>query len=209
MKVSGHAVLSAPVEQVWQALLDPAVLVRTIPGCEQLVSTGENRYAVTLSAGVASIKGTYTGTVELADLHEATSLLLKAAGAGAPGTVGADVRVTFADTGEGRTTLGYDADAVVGGMIAGVGQRMLTSASKRMAGEFFAAVDRVLTGTELAVAPVHGAQPSTATGDGQVFTAPAAAGRPGSRDFAQGLVVGGCLALAGVLLGGLIGRRRS
>jgi carbon monoxide dehydrogenase subunit G len=62
MKVAGSAVLHAPVETVWDALLDPAVLVATIPGCERLETTGEHSYAMTVTAGVASIKGTYAGT---------------------------------------------------------------------------------------------------------------------------------------------------
>ena len=33
MKVTGSATLHAPREKVWEALNDPAVLVRTIPGC--------------------------------------------------------------------------------------------------------------------------------------------------------------------------------
>ncbi len=146
MKVEGAAVLNAPVDKVWDALLDPSVLVATIPGCERLEATGENAYAMTVTAGVATIKGTYAGTCELSDLTPHESLLLKASGSGAPGTVGADVRVRFTDRGDGTTGLAYEADAVIGGMIGGVGQRMLTSVSKRMAGEFFGSVDRVLAG---------------------------------------------------------------
>ena len=40
MKIAGEATLQAPVEAVWEALLDPAVLVRTIPGCERLETVG-------------------------------------------------------------------------------------------------------------------------------------------------------------------------
>ena len=36
MKISGTAVLNAPVDQVWAAFNDPAVLARTIPGCQEL-----------------------------------------------------------------------------------------------------------------------------------------------------------------------------
>ena len=32
MRFTGQNTLNVPVEQVWDALLDPAVLVRTIPG---------------------------------------------------------------------------------------------------------------------------------------------------------------------------------
>ena len=56
-------VLTPPVDQVWDALLDPPVLVRTIPGCERLEATGDNAYAMTVTAGVAAIKGTYAGLV--------------------------------------------------------------------------------------------------------------------------------------------------
>src|SRR5262245_35744397 len=113
MKVAGEAVLNAPAQSVWEALLDPAVLVRTIPGCERLETTGEHAYAMTVNAGVASIKGTYAGTVELRDLDAPRSLVLKAAGAGAPGTVDTSVAVRFEDGGDGTTRVSYDADAIV------------------------------------------------------------------------------------------------
>ncbi|MBW9210965.1 carbon monoxide dehydrogenase subunit G [Mumia sp. zg.B53] len=219
MKVAGEAVLNAPVAAVWEALLDPQVLVRTIPGCEVLEETGDNAYAMTVSAGVASIRGSYTGTCALSDLVPHESLVMRAQGAGAPGTVAADVAVRFADRGDGTTGVSYAADAVVGGMIGGVGQRMLTAVSKRMAGEFFGAVDDALSGA--GAEPDGTAKPeatsSARTDDtslpGQRFTAPAASttrgrGRAGSNDdFVRGVVVGGVLVLAGVVAGGLFGRR--
>ncbi|HEX6514566.1 MAG TPA: carbon monoxide dehydrogenase subunit G [Nocardioidaceae bacterium] len=225
MKVAGEAVLHAPVDQVWNALLDPEVLVRTLPGCERLETTGENRYAMTVTAGVASVRGTYSGTCELLDLRPHDSLVLKASGAGAPGTIAADVKVAFAANGDGTTRLSYDADAAVGGMIGGVGQRMLTSVSKRMAGEFFGAVDQVLTGAvpagapagAPAVAPVGaGAPPGPAAGaapaapaPGQTFVAPPRPTATGtSREFLTGALLGAGLVLAGVVAGALAGRRR-
>ena len=91
MKFTGDATLNAPVDKVWDALLDPSVLVRTIPGCERLEATGENAYAMTVTAGVAAIKGTYSGSCKLSDLQPHQSLVMKLQGAGAPGTIGADV----------------------------------------------------------------------------------------------------------------------
>lgn len=219
MKISGEALLEAPVEQVWNAVLDPAVLVRTIPGCEQLQTTGENTYDMTVTAGVAAIRGTYAGTCELRDLQPHDSLVMKAEGAGAPGTISADVKVTFTDTGDGTTRLNYEADAVVGGMIGGVGQRMLTSVSKRMAGEFFASINRVLTGDETetetaAPATTEGSQEAASTA-GATFSAPARGGSSGAGaalpggDFLAGTLVGGALVLAGVVAGSLAARRKA
>ena len=212
MKVNGTATLNAPRDAVWVALNDPAVLVRTIPGCQQLEEVGPDAYRMTLTAGVASIKGTYTGDVALTDQEQPGAFTLRATGAGAPGTVQADVRVTLADAGDGTTRLDYDADAVVGGMIGGVGQRVLTGVAKKTAGEFFKAVDDVLTGKAPSVPtpreetahPV--AVPAGAPG---VFTAPARGPAVAGSEFLRGAVFGAVVALAGVLVGGLVARRRA
>lgn len=145
MKVNGSATLNAPVARVWEALRDPAILVRTIPGCQRLEVVGEDVYKMTVTAGVASIKGTYVGEVALTDPDPPHSVVLRARGQGAPGMVDATVRVRLSAAGADVTRLDYAADATVGGMIGGVGQRMLTTVAKRTADEFFADVDRLLT----------------------------------------------------------------
>ena len=212
MKITGEATLVAPVEQVWDALLDPAVLVRTIPGCERLEETADNTYDMTVTAGVASIRGTYAGTCRLSDLAPHESLKMNLQGAGAPGTISADVAVRFEGNPDGTTTLSYDADAVVGGMVGGVGQRMLTSVSRRMAAEFFGNVEKAIAGGPAEAGLVAGASTPSSTGGGdapagggQVFTAPAKppalAGAGSQQDFLLGVAVGAGLVALGVLLG--------
>jgi carbon monoxide dehydrogenase subunit G len=204
MKVNGEATLHAPIDKVWSALNDPAVLVRTIPGCERLESTGPDSYRMVVTAGVASVKGTFAGEVQLSDQRQPNSLLMTASGAGAPGTVSTEVRVVLADAGDGSTTLSYAADAVVGGVIAGVGQRMLAGVAKKMAGEFFGSVDDVLTGRAVQAGAVAGV---AASAEPAVFVAPDAA-HPLGGGFARAAILGALIALAGVLVGGLLGRRR-
>lgn len=207
MKIAGEATLQAPVAAVWDALLDPSVLVRSIPGCERLEATGHNSYAMTVTVGVAAIKGTYAGTCSLSDLQEHESLRLTGDGAGAPGTISADVAVRFADNGDGTTTLTYDADTVVGGMIGGVGQRMLTSVSRRMAAEFFGALEQVITGVA-PVAPAAEREGAPAAPTPGVFTAPPRPATGGQAEFLRGVAVGAGLVTLGVLLGSRLGRRR-
>ena len=208
MKITGEAVLQAPVDQVWEALLDPEVLVRTIPGCERLETTGENAYAMTVTVGIAAIKGTYTGSCRITDVVPHESLRLSAEGSGAPGTIAADVDVRFSEDGTtGFTVLQYDADTTVGGMIGGVGQRMLASVSRRLAAEFFTAVERDVT-SEAAPAGPADVEPAAPAGQ-RVFAAPAGAARgvegPG---FLAGVAVGAGLVSLGVVLGAVLGRRR-
>jgi len=225
MRIAGNATLRAPVEAVYAALQDPRVLVRTIPGCERLEQVGEGAYSMTVTAGVASVRGTYAGDVRLTDQRPPHGFVLRASGSGAPGTVSADVTVDLTPGADGATVLSYDADAVVGGMIGGVGQRLLSSVARRTAGEFFAAVDQVLTGgveeeaTEEKVevgAALTGvgeagapARPGAGGAGARVFTAPAGratAGPPGG-EFAAGVVLGVAAALLGALVGGYLARR--
>jgi len=232
MNITGTSTLTADRATVWRALNDPAVLVRTIPGCKRLEALGNDEYAMTVAAGVGSIKGVYDGKVSLTDQQEPGSFVMHAQGAGAAGTIGAEVKVTLADAPGGGTSLTYDADATVGGMIGGVGQRMLTGVSKRMAGEFFKGVDAVLAGT----APVASAgfPAKTAAGDpsalaslplppdpatpaaasavqpatgsaavpGTVFTAPAASGEASS---GREFALGVAVGAAATLAGVLVG----
>ena len=131
---------------------------------------------------------------------------MRLSGAGAPGTVDATVNVAFSEPAPGQTQIAYDADAVVGGMVGGVGQRMLSSVSKRMAGEFFGNVGTAISGGPVAAA---GQVETTAEG-AAVFSAPAKPGGIGSQDdFLKGVVVGAGLVVLGVVVGGLFGRRRS
>ena len=159
---------------------------------------------MTVTAGVAAIRGTYDGTCALGDLREHESLVMRLQGAGAPGTIDATVNVGFEPAGEGATRVTYDADAVVGGMVGGVGQRMLGSVSKRMAAEFFDNVGAAIAGGP--ATPAESAVDAAPSREaGQVFTAPP---RPASsqQDFLRGIAVGAGLVLLGVAAGRL-GRR--
>jgi carbon monoxide dehydrogenase subunit G len=203
MKVAGQATLHAPIERVWDALNDPAVLVRAIPGCQRLEPTGPDAYAMTVTAGVASIKGSYAGSVRLTEQQEPDSFVLRASGAGGPGTVDARVLVRLSEQ-DGATLLDYDADAVVGGVIGGVGQRMLAGVAKKLAGEFFTNVDGLLTG---AVAPPTlqpgspaGSEPAPA-GAYRRPEAPIAGRAAEPKSFILGAVFGAAAALLGVLVG--------
>ena len=225
MKLSGSATLHAPAEQIFNSMQDPNFLVRTIPGCQQLQVVGEDEYQMTISAGVASIKGTYLGNVKMVDPEPPQAYTLKASAQSAVGTVDADARISLEDRGGGTTELRYDADAKIGGTIAGVGQRVLTGVARKMAGEFFAAVDRELANGEAgpaapagpaavagapAAAQPAGAAAAAAPKMGEVFRRPAAPAReavPAWQAALAGAAVGAVIAFIGVVLGARAARR--
>ena len=212
MKISGSAVLHAPPERVWQAINDPAVLARVIPGCDALHPLGDGHFGMTVTLGVAAIKGSYTGDVRLSDLVEPASLTMRANGSGGPGTVDTTVLVRLSSPGDGTTVLDYDADAVVGGMVGGVGQRVLTSVAKKTAGLFFAAIDDVLTGRKALdpaapeEASVHPTPRPAAPAD-RVPTGPAAASPPTTTARRLDLLAAAAFGAVSMAVGVLIGAR--
>jgi carbon monoxide dehydrogenase subunit G len=140
MKIEGTQEVHASLERVFQALLDPEVLMRCIPGCQSLEQTGENAYAATLRAGVGSIKGLFTGNVRLEDLQPPKHYRMVIDGKGQPGFLKGSGDLDLQEI-DGVTIVKYCGDAQVGGTIASVGQRMIQGAAKMMAAQFFAAIE--------------------------------------------------------------------
>jgi carbon monoxide dehydrogenase subunit G len=140
MKIEGTHELHASRERVFQALTDPVVLQRCIPGCEKLEKTGENSYSATLKTGVGSIKGLFTGSVQLEDIQPPSHYRMVVSGKGQPGFLKGSGDLSLEER-DGATVVSYSGDVQVGGTIAGVGQRMIQGTAKMMAAQFFTAIE--------------------------------------------------------------------
>jgi uncharacterized protein len=143
MKIEGAHEVPAPRQRVWDAFMDPDQLRKAIPGCEKLEAVGEDEYKATMKVGVAAVKGTFEGKVKLFDKKPTDSYRMSVEGSGGPGFVRGETAITLSDTAAG-TRVAYSADVQVGGLIAGVGQRMLGGVSKMMADQFFNRMSELL-----------------------------------------------------------------
>ena len=136
MKLTITAVVPAPRERVFAALVDPAVLKRCIPGCESLVETAPDTYQAALRVGVAGLKGSYTGTATIRDRQPPAALTIALDGKGSPGFVRGTAAIAL--TSEANATrVACDGDVQVGGLIAAVGSRLVDAAAKKLADDFF------------------------------------------------------------------------
>jgi len=136
MEITGSYTFNAPPERVWALLMDPAVLSSCIPGCERFDPTGEDRYTVTLTVGIAAITGTYAGTVHLIDQIPHSSYRLVVEGQGRPGFVKGSSAVALKAAAD-ATEVTVTADVQAGGAIARVGQRLMGGVAKMMMDRFF------------------------------------------------------------------------
>jgi uncharacterized protein len=143
VKIEGVYEIPAPRQKVWDAFLDPERLRQAIPGCERLEAIGPDEYKATMKIGVAAVKGTFEGKVRLTDKKPPESYRMAVEGSGGPGFVRGETVITMSEAGTG-TRVAYTADVQVGGLIAGVGQRMLGGVSKMMADQFFTRMSDLL-----------------------------------------------------------------
>jgi carbon monoxide dehydrogenase subunit G len=136
MKVEGVYTFPGPPQQVWDLLLSADSLRACIPGVESLTETGPDHWDAVMRVGVAAIKGTYKGKVAIVDQQPPNSYTLEVEGSGGPGFVKGIARISLEPDGAG-TRVKVDGDGQVGGMLAGVGQRMLPGVAKMLMNQFF------------------------------------------------------------------------
>ncbi|HEY6033290.1 MAG TPA: carbon monoxide dehydrogenase subunit G [Kofleriaceae bacterium] len=128
MKLSGEYVFAAEVQEVWDALFDPAVLAAVLPGCEKLELV-DGSYLGELKVKVGPIQGKFTGKVDLLDQVAPVSYRMVIDGKGPQGFVKATARIALEPQGS-STKITYDSDAQVGGKIATVGERLIETSAK-------------------------------------------------------------------------------
>jgi carbon monoxide dehydrogenase subunit G len=136
MKVEGAYTFPGSPEQVWDLLLDPESLRQCIPGAETLTETSPDHWDAVLKVGVAAIKGTYKGKVAIVEKQPPTMYTLQVEGSGGPGFVKGSAKISLEGNGD-TTSVKVEGDGQVGGMLAGVGQRMLPGVAKMLMNQFF------------------------------------------------------------------------
>jgi len=132
MTMNGQVQLSASREVVWAKLNDPEVLKGCIPGSEQFEKVSDNEFQA-----VATVKARWKGKVRLSDLDPPNSYRISGEGeGGVAGFAKGGAKVSLSDK-DGGTLLTYDVEAQIGGKLAQLGQRLINSAAKKTADDFF------------------------------------------------------------------------
>lgn len=136
MDIRATYLFDAPTESVWDLLMDTDRIAACIPGCERLEPLGGDRYRAKLTVTLAAVSGAFDGTVAMVDQQPPVSYRLLVDGQGRSGFVKGESTITLADRG-GATAVAIDGRVQVGGAIARVGQRILSSVAAMMMDRFF------------------------------------------------------------------------
>jgi carbon monoxide dehydrogenase subunit G len=138
LEIGGEERFEASIERIWTMVNDPAVLQRCIPGCKSMTETAPDQYKIELNLKVASVGGTMEGAIGLSEKTPPSRCRIQVEGAGTLGTGKGDAIFELREDG-GQVVMKYEGTGDVGGLVAGVGQRILKGVAKHLIGKFFTA----------------------------------------------------------------------
>jgi len=136
MKLTGSYQINVKKQKVWEALNDPEILMKSIPGCEEFNKKSDNEFSATATNKIGPFNASFTGTIELKDIKAPNSYKITGSGNSTVGFANGEAEVKLEDN-DGGTKLIYTVEASVGGKIAQVGSRLIDMTAKKMADIFF------------------------------------------------------------------------
>lgn len=201
MKLTGSQRIEAPKQRVWEALNDPEILRRAIPGCQTLEKEGDDRFKATVAIKIGPMDARFAGAVTLSDLNPPNSYTISGEGqGGAAGFAKGAANVSLAEDGA-ATILNYDVDVTVGGRLAQLGGPIIDATAKQLAGNFFKRFGEIVAPPPAAAEAPKAAATTTSSTSSAAVSAGAPA--PTSGAFPAAWVVGIAFAfLAGYLVAG-------
>jgi len=129
--------ITASREQVWEALNDPEILKKSIPGCSALEAVGDSSFTATVTAKVGPVKANFQGQVTLSDIDPPNGYTIQGEGKGGPaGFAKGGAKVSLVSDGD-CCLLRYEVEASVGGKLAQIGSRLIDGTAKKLSREFF------------------------------------------------------------------------
>ena len=151
MDISESYTLHAPCEQVWDTLLAPDTLRRSVPGCESLEQTGNASYAVRLNVTIDEIQGVYDGTLHLLDMRKPEMYRMVVDGAGVRGDLHSSAALRLEVKDADTTVVHCSGQARLGGAIASVDTEAADGAANKLVRQYFDQLVELLPDTSAGI----------------------------------------------------------
>ena len=112
-----------------------------MPGTDHLAKIGPDEYEMKMKMVISAVQGLFAGKIRVADQKPPEQFRLLVEGSGKVGFVKGDGVLTLvisdASAPDPSTDVHYEGEVQVGGVIAGVGQRLLDTTAKLVIRKFF------------------------------------------------------------------------
>ncbi len=148
MKLSGSYQINLEKQKVWEALNNPEILKKSIPGCEKFIKNSDTEFTATATNKIGPFNASFTGDIELKQINAPNSYIIEGSGNSPVGFASGQAKVNLEDF-EGGTKLSYEVEANVGGKIAQVGSRLIDMTAKKMADIFFGKFSKLISSEKI------------------------------------------------------------
>jgi uncharacterized protein len=148
MKFENQFDVQAPLDEVWDAVLDVERVAPTVPGAQVLERSGDDAYKVAIKVKVGPMSMTYRGEVEITERDEAAHravMKARAKESRGQGTADADVTMVLRSD-DGRTSATVTTEVALTGKAATMGQGVLQDVAGRLVQTFAANLATMLEG---------------------------------------------------------------
>jgi len=141
MIIEGSYELKASPDRTWEYIIDPAKIGKCLPDLKSLNVESENKFTAVIRVGVGPIRSEFKFRIEITGKEPPHRVQLKAVGSGSGSNVNIDVAIDIKEV-LGGCQLVYKADVKIGGMMAGLGQRVIMDAASKTVASVFSCIKR-------------------------------------------------------------------
>ena len=144
MKIDGQFTIEAPIQTVWESLLDPDTLGKCVPGAEEMKQIDAETFESVVKQRVGPFKVTLKFTTKLTEVRPPTADLpegyIKAEGRGADitklGNFTSAMEVNMKETAPNNVEVAYVANVSLVGKLATFGERIMRAKAKDVGDQF-------------------------------------------------------------------------
>lgn len=138
MEFDNTFTVTAPIDEVWGAVLDVERVAPCVPGAQVLEQTGDNTYKVAIKVKLGPVSMVYNGDIEVVEQDpEARRAVMSAKARESRGQGTADARVEMRLSHDNGTTHGaIHTDVAISGRAAAMGQGIIADVSARLIDTF-------------------------------------------------------------------------
>ncbi|WP_020374511.1 SRPBCC domain-containing protein [Sulfobacillus thermosulfidooxidans] len=140
MQFDAHKIIDAPPNRVFPLLMDPAVLIESMPGLKTMQEQSPGIYAVEMELGIPGFKGQYRGEMRLDQVVVPHRYHLLLEGQGPNGDIFMSLDVRLTSSHEGQTDLHYQGEGIFGDQSNSLTQKVLSGVGNVILGQFFNAI---------------------------------------------------------------------
>ncbi len=141
--LEGKYDLTVPREKVWELIVDPSKIGKCLPDLKTLEIESENKFVALIRVGVGPIRTDFKFKIEIVGKEPPSRVRLKAMGSGSGNSVNLDLAIELRDIPIG-SELSYKSDVRIGGMMVGLGQRLIGDATEKTVAGVFECIKKQL-----------------------------------------------------------------